>query len=142
MHHLAVMGKHGGLHQLVFHVYGEHLLLLVDHGLKEGVKVFGVKQRSGCGDTTGHVEMADDLHAIGRCNNLTCLRAFHIATTLHRQIDDDGARLHGLDHVRTDKRGAGRPGMSAVVTTMSCLAMCSATSSAWAFFSSSVSSRA
>ncbi len=107
MHHLAVMGEHGGLHQLVFHIDGEHLLLLVDHGLKEGVEVLRIEQRSGCSDTTGHIKMADDLHAIGGGDDLTRLRAFHIAATLDREIDDDGARPHRLHHVGADKARRG-----------------------------------
>ena len=54
--------------------------------------------------------MADDLHAIVRHHGLAGNRQLAIAAALHRQIDDDRARAHGMDHVGGDEPGGGTPG--------------------------------
>ena len=48
------------------------------------------------------------------------LGAFDVAAALDRQIDDHRARLHRSTMSAVTSRGAGRPGISAVVMTMSC----------------------
>jgi hypothetical protein len=73
--------------------------------------------------------MADDLHAV-HVGDLAGLRTFDIAAALDREIDDHRARLHRRDHFLADQLRRRRPGISAVVMTMSCFLMCSAVSAA------------
>ena len=73
--------------------------------------------------------MADDLDAVD-LRDLARLGAFDIAAALDREIDDHRARPHRGHHLLVISRGAGRPGISAVVMTMSCFLMCSAMSAA------------
>ena len=77
----------------------------------------------------GTFRKPDYLHAI-MLDNLVGLRQFAIAAALDRKVDDNRPGLHRFDHRLVTSFGAGRPGISAVVMTMSCFAMCEATSAA------------
>ena len=98
VHDLAAIGQHRRLDQFVLAVDRERLRRLVDHRLEEGVEVLGVEQRGGGRDAARHVEMADDLDAVGRGHHLAGHGALDIAAALDREIDDHRARLHRGDH--------------------------------------------
>ena len=100
MHDLAAVGQHGRLDQFVVAVDRELLGRLVDHRLEEGEEVPGVEQRGRGRDAARHVEVADDLDAVGGGDDLAGLRAFDIAAALDREVDDHRARLHRGDHRR------------------------------------------
>ena len=104
MDHGAVAGERRRLDDLVVPFDREHLGGLVDQDFEEGIKILGVEARGGRRQPPRHIEMTDDLDAA--------------------DLDD----LVGLGRIdatisRVIRRGAGRPGISAVVTTMSCFLM-------------------
>ena len=136
----AVAGQAGRLDEFVVPFHGERLRLLVDERLDEGVEVARVEARGGRGEAARHVEVADDLDAVV-VDHLAGLGDLDIAAALDREVDDHRARPHRLHHraARPASAPAG-PGISAVVMTMSCLAMWAATSSAcFAWYSADIS---
>ena len=129
MHDRAVAGERGGLDQFVVPVDRELFLFLVDHRLDEGKQILGVERGRRRRDAARHVEIADDLDAAD-FGDLAGPGAFDIAAALDREIDDHRAGRIEATISLVMSRGAGRPGISAVVMTMSCFLMCSATSAA------------
>src|SRR5229473_1093812 len=128
MDHGAVAGQHRRLDDVVVPIHRQRLGFLVDQNFQKRVQVLGVKARGG-GCELARVAVPDNLDAAS-LNKFTWLGASTLPprSTARSTITEPG-RIEATIS-REIRRGAGRPGISAVVTTMSCFLICSATSAA------------
>src|SRR5215469_13932509 len=129
MHDRAVACQRGCFDDLVVPIDRQRFALFVDQQLEEGKNVLGVEARRGCGEPTRDVAIADDLHAILSVTASALTPSTLPPRSTARSTTTEPGRIEATISLLT-RRGAGRPGMSAVVITMSCFLMCSATSAA------------
>src|SRR4051794_32997545 len=82
-----ITGETCRLDEFVVPLHGELLACFVDERFDEGVEVARIKARRAGRQTTWHVEMPDDLHAVV-VRDLARLGALAITAALDREIDD------------------------------------------------------
>ena len=102
MHDFAAIGQHRRLDELVGAVEAEALRILVDHRFQERDQVLRIKSGSAGRDPSGHIRIADHLHALD-VGNLVVLGTFNIAAPLDCEIHGNRTRAHGLQHVAADE---------------------------------------
>ena len=130
MHDLAVLGHQRALHDLVVGVDLQRLGLLVDHG-REEVQQVAREQRGGIvGELGRQVGRADDLDAVLLDDLAELGRAGSCRPARPPCRRSPSPASWSCTMSSLTSTGALRPGISAVVTTMSCVLMCSATSAA------------
>jgi hypothetical protein len=98
------------------------------HVVEQVAEVAAVELARLGGHAAGEVGVADDGDA-GVDDRLAGAGELAVAAGLGGEVDDHAAGLHRLEHVALEQRGAGRPGISAVVMMMSTSLACSRKSS-------------
>src|SRR5690606_38668371 len=97
VHDLPVASDERALDDLVVPIHLDRPFLLVDHQLEESIQIAGIKARGVDGHLAGEIERAGNPDAI-HLDDLARLRQLAVAAALGREVDDDRARLHALDH--------------------------------------------
>src|SRR5215467_1356514 len=87
MNDFAVTGHQRALDELIVPVHVQGFLLLVDHGLEESEKVFGVEPGRIDSNFSGEIERPGDRHALV-CHDLVGLGELAIAAPFGGEIDN------------------------------------------------------
>src|SRR5262245_41571194 len=94
----AVAREQRRLDDFVIPGNGELLFLPIYENFQEGQKILGIEARCRRGHAARHIEMADNLDAIG-VDNFPGSCQLAVAAAFYREIDDNGAGPHRSHHL-------------------------------------------